>query len=195
MTDRGQAIVDQLRQAGLLDATVLCGAEIGIWNGELSAWLLDRIPSLHLYMVDWWQPTCTRNVAAKRQPGASSPVERHLERKRQALKRTAFAETRRTVLHMSSSAAARCVPNARLDFAYIDAGHTFREVLADLLAWHPCVRSGGLLCGHDIDHPANGTPGAEAWDVRRAVEAWMTRARIDGPILLGRDTTWFVRIP
>jgi hypothetical protein len=32
---------------------------------------------------------------------------------------------------------------------YLDAGHTFPEVWADLEAWWPKVRAGGLVAGHD----------------------------------------------
>ncbi len=41
-------------------------------------------------------------------------------------------------------------PDNSLDFVYIDANHQFEYVLADLLAWYPKVRPGGLLCGDDV---------------------------------------------
>jgi len=37
----------------------------------------------------------------------------------------------------------------RLDFVYIDAAHDYRSVRADIMAWLPLVRSGGILAGHD----------------------------------------------
>jgi predicted O-methyltransferase YrrM len=35
------------------------------------------------------------------------------------------------------------------DFVYIDANHTYEGVIADLEAWYPKVRKGGMVAGHD----------------------------------------------
>ena len=37
-----------------------------------------------------------------------------------------------------------------LDFVYIDACHEYSAVKADIAAWYPKVRVGGVLGGHDI---------------------------------------------
>jgi predicted O-methyltransferase YrrM len=53
-----------------------------------------------------------------------------------------------------------------LDFVFIDAGHLYDEVLADMNAWYPKVKSGGTFAGHDY------FPGS--WDsVVTAVHEWM----------------------
>ena len=50
-----------------------------------------------------------------------------------------------------------------IDFLYIDADHGYRAVLADLHAWVPHVRPGGLIAGDDYRHPLY--PGVrQAWD-------------------------------
>ena len=53
-----------------------------------------------------------------------------------------------------------------LDFVFIDAGHLTHEVLADMEAWYPKVKRGGIFSGHDY------FPGS--WDsVVNAVHEWM----------------------
>jgi predicted O-methyltransferase YrrM len=48
----------------------------------------------------------------------------------------------------SVSAAKKFAPNS-LDFVYIDAAHDYRSVWADLQAWFPIVKTGGIIAGHD----------------------------------------------
>jgi predicted O-methyltransferase YrrM len=46
----------------------------------------------------------------------------------------------------------------RVDMLFLDGLHTYEQVSADLAAWLPLVKVGGLVCGHDWDRE----------DVRRA---------------------------
>ncbi len=41
--------------------------------------------------------------------------------------------------------------DALLDAVFIDASHKFEDVLADIAAWYPKVKKGGIIAGHDID--------------------------------------------
>ena len=38
-----------------------------------------------------------------------------------------------------------------LDFIFIDGSHEYEDVIKDLIAWYPKVKSGGMFCGHDYD--------------------------------------------
>lgn len=38
-----------------------------------------------------------------------------------------------------------------IDFLFIDANHTYEDVLLDLQLWYPKVKKGGLVCGHDYE--------------------------------------------
>jgi predicted O-methyltransferase YrrM len=50
-----------------------------------------------------------------------------------------------------------------IDFLYIDADHTYAAVLADLDAWVPHVKPGGLIAGDDYGNVA--FPGVRmAWN-------------------------------
>ena len=46
-------------------------------------------------------------------------------------------------------AAAERFEDESVDFLYIDASHTYAGVLADLVAWYPKVKVGGLIAGDD----------------------------------------------
>jgi predicted O-methyltransferase YrrM len=43
-----------------------------------------------------------------------------------------------------------------IDFCFIDASHEYNDVKADLIAWLPKVKKGGILAGHDYDRAWQG---------------------------------------
>ena len=47
-----------------------------------------------------------------------------------------------------------------LDFVYIDGDHSYEGIRADLDAWFPLIREGGIIAGHDYGQPA--FPGVKA---------------------------------
>ena len=55
---------------------------------------------------------------------------------------------------MDSLEAASRFDDASLDFVFIDAAHEKDAVLADIKAWLPKVKKGGVIAGHDY-YPEN----------------------------------------
>lgn len=53
------------------------------------------------------------------------------------------------IVRAPSVDAATKYKDGSLDFVFIDAAHDFNSVLADLTAWYPKVKVGGVLAGHD----------------------------------------------
>lgn len=144
------------------------GAEIGTLRGDTSRRLLERHPNLFLIMVDNWQPPpASAPYASSEDSAALQSSEKHLANMALAYQQTAFAEDRRDLIRCSSLDAANLVPDQSLDFAFVDADHTYQGVRNDLRAWWPKVRSGGILCGHDYNSPKDQ---AGLWGVRRAVD-------------------------
>lgn len=58
-----------------------------------------------------------------------------------------------TCLPFSSERAAELIPaHTTFDVVFIDAMHTYEDVLADIKRWWPRVRPGGVMCLHDYGH-------------------------------------------
>lgn len=51
------------------------------------------------------------------------------------------------------------IPYDELDLVFIDANHSYEAVCADIEAWSPLIKEGGILCGHDWDEKGASWPG------------------------------------
>lgn len=55
-----------------------------------------------------------------------------------------------------SAGSARQFADSSVDFVFLDADHTYQAIRRDIDAWLPKVRPGGIIAGHDYNHPWNG---------------------------------------
>lgn len=115
------------------------GAEIGVEQGLFSETLCRSIPGLHLLAVDAWVT----------QPGYREHVTQTQLDAFEQCTRERLAPYGATVVKGFSVDVAKSVPDESLSFVYIDARHTESDVLADIKAWLPKVRHGGVCAGHD----------------------------------------------
>lgn len=119
------------------------GAEIGVLFGEFSRHILSNWPGT-LYMIDPWE---------------QQPADRYLDgcnsvdmNKALAKAVAAVAEfgARAVILREYSVPAAQHFRDRQLSWAYLDGNHSFDVITADLNAYWPKIRSGGILAGHDF---------------------------------------------
>jgi len=112
-------------------------AEIGVKEGLLGQEVLRRLGDTidMYYMVDCW---ALPNVEACR-------------RMLVEVYRRSLECHNVEVIRMDSCEAAEIFIEGSLDLVFIDANHSFKGVTADIEAWLPKVRSGGILCGHDYE--------------------------------------------
>lgn len=118
--------------------TGLVGAEIGVDEGINAESILQTLSVKTLYLIDpyldfeeaglHYHPLPARAVAVKR-------LEKYGDR-------AAFIDAN------SHKASGQFWDS--LDFAYIDASHTYENVRQDVADWWPDVKVDGLLCGHDF---------------------------------------------
>ena len=119
------------------------GCEVGIWRGQLSRRLLREFPSLYLFMIDPYTPYEDKL--------GHLPVDDRMDAMKEAVAETMFAANQRRFWLMSSMQSQVFFPDGYFDFVYIDADHSEEAVAADFNLWHPKVREGGLLGGHDYN--------------------------------------------
>lgn len=78
--------------------------------------------------------------------------------------------------------------NSSLDMVYLDGDHAYEAVLADLIAWFPKIRDGGIIAGHDVVCCGE-VNGGWSGGIQRAIEDFL---KTDTP--KGRDTPVYLVI-
>jgi len=126
------------------------GAEIGVQTGYFSAKIADFYTGF-LFCIDLW--------------GDESV---YFEAQKLLSDKNKFKLYRADSLTM-----AEFVSDNTLDFVYIDANHYYKQVLADIEAWYPKVRSGGVISGHDYctsDHDIEVVAAVNDWCAKNNYE-------------------------
>jgi hypothetical protein len=154
----------------LVPAGGIC-AEIGVWKGDFSQRILDAVEPAELHLIDPWR---AMQDDAYEDAWYGGMLE-HGQRDMDALHRSVldrFAPARDAgivqIHRLPSAEAAPRFPDAYFDFVYIDGNHYEEYVRADLEAWAPKVRLGGIIAGDDY--------GLEGWwddGVTRAVDEFV----------------------
>lgn len=139
--------------------------EVGCWHGRSTRYLATEIANsgkqIRLDAVDHFRGSQGEGEQFMRDEAASGGG---------TIRATFDANmgpllSRINVVQEASTKAAELYKDESLDFVFIDAGHSEEEVLADIVAWHPKVKPGGILSGHDF---SGAWPGVER-AVRRAI--------------------------
>jgi hypothetical protein len=159
------------------ELTKLC--EVGVKSGGLTAKLASLLPDAHIWAVDPWRfyPDWPSWDNAK-----------HLRHERQFDLVKNRYPSQILKMKMTSLEAAEKLPDQSLDLVFLDGDHSYSAVKADIEAWLPKVRRGGILSGHDYDNTAK--YGEYFKGVDKAVdERWPA-----GAINVEPDYVWWVRV-
>lgn len=119
-------------------------AEIGSWTGASTRAMADNTSGT-VYAIDTWEGTDWGTYVHIL---GNKPKEWLFEC---FTKNMANLPLYRVVpIRMLSLEGAEYLKNTvQFDMIFIDASHDYENVKADILAWRPLLKKGGLLCGHD----------------------------------------------
>jgi len=81
------------------------------------------------------------------------------------------------ILRAPSEMAARMFDDGSVDVVFLDGNHDHDSVKADIRAWKPKVRPGGILAGHDYTDVFGDFPG-----VKRAVDELVGAVSVSGSV-------------
>lgn len=129
------------------------GAELGVYEGATSDHLLTVCPTLQMVGVDVWLPI---EGGPKDKKTGFSPKPADVIHKA-FVKALAVQTKHRERFHIVAQRtvkAATLMHAMQFDFVFVDASHVTADVVADIRAWTPLVRPGGMMLGHDADWPA-----------------------------------------
>jgi predicted O-methyltransferase YrrM len=118
--------------------------EVGVYKGKsilfLAEALQDQGKRVDLYGVDTFKGSQEHNIKGN-------------ELLLEYLNNVYFFRDKITTIMQPSVQAAKEFADDSLDFVFIDAAHDYQNVCADIKAWRPKVKKGGMLAGHDYHHP------------------------------------------
>lgn len=123
--------------------------EVGVWRGKSLAFLsgLGIPKSLKVIGYDQFDPNYYLGPPL---PNMSS--DQWLRLVREDMRKTSPLN-RANVIKSDSAKAASNHMDGSVFFVFLDAGHTEDRLSADIKAWLPKIAPGGILAGHDLDHP------------------------------------------
>lgn len=153
--------------------------EIGSWMGKSAIYLAQKVresgKQIRVVCVDPWTGTPGH-------PVLTPIVEKHGGSIFEVFKANVVAAGLDDIiapLEMPSVEGAKRFEDASVFMAFIDGDHSYEAVCADIEAWAPKVRPGGILAGHDYDRrdtvyrAVSDKLGMCA--VRRPPRSWMVR--------------------
>lgn len=154
--------------------------EVGSWLGRSTLVLSSRMPTDSvLYAVDTWAGVPDDPEQHDRlYAGAGDVYGAFLRNLGGPIDAGRVAPLRMTSLEGAAELLRRHGEGS-VDLVFVDADHRYEAVHADILAYLPLVRPGGLLCGHDL-----GWPG-----VRRAIDELLPGYRT------APTSIWYYRVP
>lgn len=121
-------------------------AEVGVYRGQFSNQIVQALNPSQFIMVDPWLkfPEEVYGDYPKLDQAGWDAIHDTVKARFEGRKSV-------RIIRLMSLPAASMIPDASLDFVYIDGNHSYESVRDDLTAWLPKVAAGGFIGGHDCE--------------------------------------------
>jgi len=148
------------------------GAELGVREGLGALKMCQMMPGLHLILVDPWDVW----PGHKDMDGHADDPLLFLEEAQERLRGYDCEFIRAKSADYASN-----VPDASLDFVYIDGDHSFDGTMLDLILWAPKVRVGGVISGDGYKHYryTGVIPAVDTYTRQHLVHEWYITGEMD----------------
>lgn len=134
-------LYDMNKTLDLINEGATC-VEVGVWKGDFSK-LIAAKPIKELHLVDPW--VSITDIPARWHAAPQEDMDAIYSSVSEA-----FSSNPKVSIHREFSVdAAKTFKDDSVDWIYIDGNHSYDFVKADLEAWWPKLKSGGVLCGDD----------------------------------------------
>jgi predicted O-methyltransferase YrrM len=135
--------------------------EVGSWMGASTCCIAAGLkgPAAKVHAVDNFQgrSTCPEDTAWYERHFRAMGTRSTLEVFRRNVAELGFAGRAEPVVADSLAAARQLAPLRRtIDLVFIDADHAYEACQADIAAWTPFVKPGGVIAFHDFGSRADG---------------------------------------
>jgi hypothetical protein len=122
-------------------------AEIGVWAGGFSRRIVQLRKPSELHLIDPWQ--FVPSLPERMYGGSVASSQSYMDNLMASVVER-FASNPSVKIHRSTSLeAVRHFHDCYFDWIYLDGDHSYEAVLADLNAWFPKVKIGGLIVCDD----------------------------------------------
>lgn len=120
------------------------GVEIGVWKGQFSKIILEKINPKMFYLIDPWEGTIMsgdKNGENISHINGPEYLANHILPEFLFLDNVKILNTYSNILQI--------FPDEYLDWIYIDGDHNYESVKHDLEVSYPKIKQGGYITGHD----------------------------------------------
>ena len=119
--------------------------EVGVWRGDFTRTMHDMLNPKRTIGVD---PYALYEGYTDKPDVNEFANQENLDKLYDRVLRK-FQDSNWELIREQSVNAANMFANESIDFVYLDGDHKYEPVLADIEAWWPKIRPGGILSGHD----------------------------------------------
>ncbi|MFQ5438183.1 MAG: class I SAM-dependent methyltransferase [Paracoccaceae bacterium] len=123
--------------------------EIGVWRGDFSETILEIVKPDHLVLIDTWEePEQAEHSRALAARAGKASLDKTFQEVQARFSNQIRASQVSVIRDYSYNAIPKLDRNS-VDFAYLDADHSYEGTLRDLELLMPCMKIGGVIACDD----------------------------------------------